>query len=109
MEIIKTYNDDCCILSLTGEVDLESSPELRQTLIEEVNKAQHIIVNMAEVHYIDSSGIASLVEAFQGVRHKGMKFALVDVSEGAMRVLSLARLDKVFTLFQIIDEALSDF
>ena len=48
--------------------------------------------------YIDSSGVASLVEGFQTAKKKGLKFGLIGVSEAAMSVLELARLDKVFPI-----------
>ena len=57
---------------------------------------------------IDSSGIASLVEAFQAARISGQSFALTSVSESAMRVLELARLDKVFAVYSTVEDALTD-
>jgi anti-sigma B factor antagonist len=50
------------------------------------------------VTYIDSSGIASLVEAYQTAKKKGLRFGLLAVSEPVMSVLALARLDKVFPI-----------
>ena len=61
---------------------------------------------MSGANYIDSSGIASLVEAYQTARKSGSGFGLVEVSEGAMRVLELARLDKVFTIYGSLAEGL---
>jgi anti-sigma B factor antagonist len=58
------------------------------------------------VTYIDSSGIASLVEALQDARKRGSRFALVSVSEAVHRVLQLARLDKVFAIHASLADAL---
>jgi anti-sigma B factor antagonist len=86
------------VISFSGEVDLESSTAARQALLECVDTGQSVKVDLSGVSYIDSSGIASLVEALQSARSKGSDFALVSVSEAALRVLQLARLDKVFTI-----------
>ncbi|MBM3515432.1 MAG: STAS domain-containing protein [Alphaproteobacteria bacterium] len=86
------------IVGLSGDVDLQTSPSVRQKLLECLDKQKKLVVDMSNVAYIDSSGVASLVEAFQVSRKKGAKFALAAVSPSAMRVLSLARLDKVFSI-----------
>jgi anti-sigma B factor antagonist len=96
------------IFELNGEVDLETSPLLRQALLDHVNKGTPVVVGMADVAYIDSSGIASLVEAYQTGRRSSTGFILANVSDSALRVLQLARLDKVFTITTTIDDAIKD-
>ncbi len=96
------------IFELDGEVDLETSPLLRQALLEHVNAGKAVCVGMADVAYIDSSGIASLVEAYQTGRRNSTGFALASISDSALRVLQLARLDKVFTIHDTIDAATKD-
>jgi anti-sigma B factor antagonist len=95
------------VVALTGDVDLQTSPAVRQKLLESLEKHKCIIVDLSAVNYIDSSGVASLVEAFQVSRKKGATFALASVSAAAMRVLSLARLDKVFSIHPSVDAALA--
>jgi anti-sigma B factor antagonist len=96
------------IVSLGGDVDLESSPRARSVLLECVSQKRSVLVDMSDIHYIDSSGVASLVESFQSARKAGGRFALVAVSEAALRVLQLARLDKVFQIFPTVEAALKD-
>ena len=95
------------IAALSGDVDLQSSPEVRKILIECVDQGKSLVVDLSGVGYIDSSGVASLVESFQRSRKHGHGFVLVAVSEGALRVLKLARLDKVFTICDTLEEGLS--
>lgn len=102
-----TEKDGATIVALTGDVDLQTSPAVRQGLLECQEKHDKVVVDMSQVNYIDSSGVASLVEAFQVSRKKGTFFALAHVSPAAMRVLSLARLDKVFSIFESIEDALA--
>ena len=94
------------IVSFEGEVDLEHSPKAREVLLGCVNRQKDVLVDLSAVSYIDSSGVASLVEAYQSSRQKGIKFALVSVNPAALRVLELARLDKVFTIHDTLAEGL---
>ena len=96
-----------CVISFTGEVDLESSPEAREILLKCFGKTSRVLVDLSEVTYIDSSGVASLVEALQASKKSGSRFALAAVSEPTRRVLELARLDKVFTMYDSVEEGLN--
>jgi anti-sigma B factor antagonist len=64
------------------------------------------VVDLSGIGYIDSSGVASLVEGFQTARKGGHNLVLASVSDGALRVLKLARLDKVFTICDSIEDGL---
>ena len=96
------------IVVLSGDVDLDSSPKVRSVLLETVGNKRGVLVEMSAVSYIDSSGIASLVEAYQSARRGSTLFALVAVSDAAMRVLELARLDQVFAIHASVTDALGD-
>ncbi len=91
------------VISFQGDLDLQSSPGARRVLLECVGRAQSVLVDLSAVPYLDSSGVASLVEAYQLSRSRGTSFALVSVSPRALRVLELARLDKVFSIHSSID------
>ncbi|MGE5545847.1 MAG: STAS domain-containing protein [Solirubrobacterales bacterium] len=94
------------VVALQGEVDLQHSPRVRKTLMELMLDRRDVVVDLDRVAYIDSSGIASLVEAYQMARRNQSRFTLAAVSGPAMRVLQLARLDKVFTIADTVDAAL---
>ena len=96
--------DGFAVLELTGEVDLSCSPEARKQILQCLDGGLHLLVDLSEVSYIDSSGIASLVEGFQTAKKKGIRFGLVGASPAALSVLQLARLDKVFPLFVTVEE-----
>ncbi len=100
--------DGASVVMLQGDIDLESSPQSRKVLLECIDKGTALLVDMSGVSYIDSSGIASLVEALQKSRQSKSYFALVAVSEGAFRVINLARLDKVFTIHETLEGGLKE-
>lgn len=95
------------VVSLSGEIDLQTSPDVRKFLLKYLSQGKNLVVDMSAVGYIDSSGVASLVEAYQTARKKGNRFALAQVGPAALRVLQLARLDRVFTIFPSVEEALA--
>lgn len=96
------------IVELTGDVDLSCSPEARKVILESLKSSRDTLVDMSSVSYIDSSGIASLVEGYQTAKKHDLKFGLIGVSDAAMSVLQLARLDKVFPIHESVDHRLSD-
>ncbi len=95
------------VVSFEGDVDLQTSPDARKVLLECVAQGHSILVDLSGVGYIDSSGVASLVESFQTARKGGKNLVLASVSDGALRVLKLARLDKVFTICDSVEVGLA--
>ena len=95
------------VVGLAGEIDLDRAPEARRLLLDCVKRRQDVLVDLSRVTYIDSSGIASLVEALQWAKSRGTDLCLVAVSPQALRVFELARLDKVFAIHPDIDTALA--
>ncbi|WP_135075672.1 STAS domain-containing protein [Terasakiella sp. SH-1] len=108
MKLERREDNSIIIFELEGDVDLETSPQLREALLTEVNAGKSIVVSMADVSYIDSSGIACLVEAYQTGRRTSAGFALANISDKAIRVFQLARLDKIFTIHDTISEAVTE-
>lgn len=94
------------VLSLNGEVDLNCSPDARKQILKYLNNNENLLIDMSDVEYIDSSGVASLVEGFQLSRSLKTEFALVGVSKPAMQVLQLARLDKIFPVYESVEDCL---
>lgn len=86
------------VVRLAGEVDLSWSAQVRQAVLAALAGGGPVAVDLAAVRYIDSSGIAALVEGFQNARGRGQRFVLVAVSAPVQSVLKLARLDRVFEI-----------
>ncbi len=95
------------VVDLEGEIDLEQSPAVRGLLLESVAKGKDLLVDLSKVTYIDSSGIASLVEALQAAKGQGQTLALFALSAQVLRVFKLARLDKVFPIHGDLAAALA--
>jgi len=108
MEYSVKENGGALVIAFTGDIDLQSSPDARKALLALVGKVAPILVDLSGVGYIDSSGVASLVECLQSSKKSGQKFVLISVSEGALRVLQLARLDRVFKICETLDEGIAE-
>ncbi len=104
MDINITKYDDFSVVELVGDVDLSCSPDARTQILKVLNNETDLAVNLEKVTYIDSSGIASLVEGYQIAKKKQLSFALVSASPAVMSVLTLARLDMVFPMFANLEE-----
>ena len=88
------------VLVLGGEIDLHYSPTLREKILTSLNSGRPLLIDMQAVSYIDSSGVASLVEGFQKAKSNDLHYGLLSISTATMQVLSITRLDQIFTLYE---------
>jgi anti-sigma B factor antagonist len=100
--------DKITIFDLAGDIDFAHSPEVRQSVLREIweSRASRVVVNLSKVRYIDSSGVASLVEGLKASRDVGSRFILFGLSPSAREVLQLSRLTKVFEIYDNEEQAL---
>lgn len=97
MKIETDQSTDEALVIIEGDIDLYSSPELRRALLKAVPKAARAVeVHLGGVSYMDSSGVATLVEGLRSAKKHGKGFVLVAPSGSVMKVLELARLDSIF-------------
>ena len=91
---------------MDGEVDLATSPELRRTLFEALAAVGKLALNLSAIRYIDSSGIATLIEVLNRSRKLKKEFVLFGLSPAVEKVFRLTHVDRVFQVFQTEQEAL---
>jgi anti-sigma B factor antagonist len=99
--------DKTAILDVSGDIDLAHSGEVRRVMLVEFreNHTPKVILNLLEVNYIDSSGVASLVEGLKASRDVGARLILFGLSPIAYEVLQLSKLLSVFEIYD--NEALA--
>jgi anti-sigma B factor antagonist len=96
------------VLPLEGEIDLHVSPRIATALTAMMDeKPQQLVVDLSRVSYIDSSGLAVLIEGMQNVEGYGGKFALAGLQENVRPIFEIARLDQVFRIYPDVDSALA--
>lgn len=108
MQISTRRSGDATIVDVVGDIDLYNSPEVRKVLMDTLKekRAPRVIVNLKDVRYIDSSGVASLVEGLKVSRNLNSRFILYGLSPAAREVLELSRLIKVFEVYDNEEAAL---
>ncbi|HKM91435.1 MAG TPA: STAS domain-containing protein [Candidatus Acidoferrales bacterium] len=108
MHIATRQQGTSTVVDVQGDIDLYNSPEVRKIILEELKekKVPRLIVNLSGVRYIDSSGVASLVEGLKVSRTMSSRFMLYGLSPAAREVLELSRLIRVFEVFATEQEAL---
>lgn len=90
--------DGHTLVRVGGEVDMNSAPELRRALRTAVDARAAVRVHLGAVAYMDSAGIAVLIEGLQWSRRAGVEYALCAMPHAVRVVVELARLDTVFTI-----------
>ncbi len=95
------------VLRLKGDVDMNTSPQVRNNISEVFKQggSKALLINLSGVRYMDSSGIATLVEAMQNCMKQGMRLRLVEPSAPVRDVFELARLGSVFEIFATMNDA----
>ena len=96
------------VLPLHGEIDLNVSPQLASTFSELLrNRPPRVVVDLTDVSYIDSSGLAVLIVGMKQVEEYGGKFALAGLQNDVRSILETARLDQLFATYPHVDAALA--
>ena len=96
------------VLPLEGEIDLHVSAQIGAALAALIrNKPSKLVVDLSKVSYIDSSGLAVLIEAMQNVGKYGGTFALSGLQEAVRPIFEIARLDQVFRIFPDVPAAVA--
>ena len=108
MQISTRRLDKTAILDISGDIDLAHSSEVRRVMLVEFreNRTPRVILNLLGVNFIDSSGVASLVEALKAARDVGSRLILFGLSPIAHEVLQLSKLLKIFEIYDTEDMAL---
>ncbi|MGD0426372.1 MAG: STAS domain-containing protein [Candidatus Acidiferrales bacterium] len=109
MNISTRQSGHATVVDINGDVTLYNSPEIRKTLMDALNKkgTNRVVMNMSGVNYIDSAGVASLVEGLKLARTLKSGFALYGLNKHPREVLELTRLIKVFEIYDNETEAVN--
>ncbi len=106
LEINKEINGQNVFLTIRGEVDMYSSPLLRKAVIKIAQqKIDNILIDLQDVNYMDSSGVATLIEGLQHCKKYGGTILLAGMQENVREVFELTRLDKIFKIYNDVNIA----
>ncbi len=94
------------IVALEGEIDLHESPQVLERINPLIARRSPVVhVDMSRVSYIDSSGLATFIDAMQRIQAYGGEFALVAMRDSVHKIFEISRLDQVFKIYPGLDGA----
>lgn len=107
MKVNQKAKEGIVVLEIQGEIDLYASPQLREQFNELAGEKKNaIVVNLKNVTYIDSSGLATFIEAYQKLTASNGRLILCHLTETVKGVFEIARLEDVLTIVKTEEEAL---
>jgi anti-sigma B factor antagonist len=109
VQISARQSQGSVILDVSGDIDLANSPAMRKVLLGEIKEKRipKVFLNLKGVRYIDSSGIASLVEGLKASRDIGSRMILYGLNTTVREVMELSRLQRIFEIYESEEQALS--
>jgi anti-sigma B factor antagonist len=111
MQIVERKNGDVVVLDMKGKITLGEGDELLKDKVNSlVNQGQKkIVLNLAEVPYIDSAGLGEIVRTYTTVSRQGGRLKLLGLTKRITDLLSITKLLTVFETFDSEDEAVRSF
>jgi len=91
------------VIEWTGDVVLPNAPDAREQILQCLEDGQELLLDLSGVRYIDSSGVAVLVEGHLIAKKKELHFGLVAPSRAVMSVLKLARMEQILPIHKSIE------
>lgn len=95
---------------IEGEIDINSSPDIKKVFDKIISKkTSKMVINLAKVTYVDSSGLATLVEILKNMKTYGGRMRLVNLSSKIKSLFEITKLEKLFEIMASEEEAISTF
>lgn len=96
------------VLEVGGEVDVYTAPKMREQIVDLVNAGRnHLIVDMEQVEFLDSTGLGVLVGGLKRVRAQDGSLQVVCTQERILKIFRITGLTKVFPIHSSVPEALA--
>jgi anti-sigma B factor antagonist len=110
MQITRKQSNGITIFDIKGDIDINSSPSIRDVFEKGVKeKIMKILVNLTGVSYIDSSGLATLVEMLKKTKAYGGKLRISNLAPKVKSLFEITKLERLFDIFESEEEAVSGF
>ncbi|HTX80579.1 MAG TPA: STAS domain-containing protein [Streptosporangiaceae bacterium] len=105
--IIQDALQDCTIVQICGELDISTAPDLRERLLAILSRktVSRLILDLSKLEFMDSSGVAVLVNTERRARLLGRTVVLVAPQRPVLRVLQICGIDHCFPIFDDINAA----
>lgn len=99
---------DCAVLQVTGEVDAYTAPMLRKQMQElAANGAVHLIADLGQVDFLDSTGLGALIGGLKRLREADGSLALVISTPRILRIFQITGLTKALATQRSVQDAIT--
>lgn len=106
LDIATEQKASVCRIVLSGEVDVYTSPQLKQELVDAIEGGCiDLVIDLEKVAFIDSSGLGVLVSGLRRVKERSGTMRLVCTRENILKIFRITGLDKVFPIFPTLEAA----
>jgi anti-sigma B factor antagonist len=105
MDVKSNQVEGVVVYHVNGEINISTSPQLKKLF--EGQASKKVVINLAGVTYIDSSGLATLVEMLKKMKTQGGALGLAAMSEKVKSLFEITKLDRLFSVFPTHEEAVS--
>lgn len=106
----ETDTGNATVLKINGRLDSVSAAELKGRIVAmPMHGKRNVVVDMQGVDFIDSSGVSALVAALYNMREYDLQLKLSGLQENVLISFQIIKLDKVFSIYPGVNEALSSF
>lgn len=110
MQINQEERGDVSIFKVHGDIDIDTSPDVKKLFDKAISgSGKKVLINLKDVNYVDSSGLATLVEVLKNLRTSGGQLKLSNLSIKVKGLFEITKLDKLFEIFPEEEDAVSSF
>ncbi len=110
MQVRHEEKNGIVVCYVSGDIDINTSPQVKKSFDKLIaDKKEKIILNFRDVNYVDSSGLATLVEILKGLRSYGGKLKLSNLSTKVKNLFEITKLDRLFDIVTAEEEAVKGF
>ena len=110
MKISVEEKGGIAIFRMSGDIDINTSPDVKRSFDRAISaKKNKVVINLKDVGYVDSSGLATLVEILKNLRGYGGKLKLTNLSGKVKGLFEITKLDKLFEILPEEQDAVVSF
>lgn len=105
MGIVQRQENGATVLTVSGEIDMASAPDLRTNVGRHLTDGSTFVIDLSRVTFLGSAGLAVLVDTAQQCKRRGVALRIVAVERAVTRPLEATGLGEVFSLYRSVEEA----
>lgn len=106
MKISSRFQDGVKVVAMDGQLDTNTVGEFREAFLAEMGTDDRVVLDCTGLQYLDSSGLAALLNLHKNLVARDARMVLCGLPEGILRVVRFTKLDKVFELSENLDQGI---